>query len=838
MSKKEVNDEQKAHERRLNEQCFMLANLDVFQGWGEPTGYGTMLKLKGGDPVKFITRLVARKNLQNIMDLKPVEVSKLVPYIKIFKVFYETEDSKGDEYEMIFENSLQNSTVDAMLTNRKGRGTGVGIKSFEFNLLGGNPVEADRMVEAKLVLYFQSMDDLLKSVESKPSVGSGKSKKVKYIDLIYQNKQFNKAPCTGDSTYNNKYFRIKTTVGWSAPPGADESTKAAAKTLDQASQTLFLTMTKHEIAFDEYGTATLTIDYMAAPEGVMANPKADILSDFGMAHVGGFLGLGGDNKTFSREALQKKLNAARHSKKNACKDDKEDRQEDIDKLEDLIAEVDASRYAKFLEGLEDLGGIYFIDVPHDQVDAYTDSSFFGLIGGNVASRQEQIKQRVKKMREARDSNPSWVKDGKRESPRGQFGDVAKAAKELAKDRNDKDAKKDAVKELSEDTQTSEGGTGFWGSLANALPGEDSYPPHNHVRINYIFLGTILHLAFTAAAKGTSLKEIRNIVGPFDYRDPISGSRKNICLADVPIALNMFKMWFFENCVIPQRQSWVLKDFLQNLIASLVQPAMGEDCFGACATGFKSRLNSRILELPLTDNKECRITGTKSVSSFGGGGTQSMEGKKIKDYPSGVNATGLESGSYLFLYSSGASTNLGPPKSGTRKDRDAKEGVYHFVIGADRGLVKKINFSRMDAPHIQASRIAGQTSGYRREAYNADVDLVGNCMFVPGSLVFIDPGAFTSGGDSGTEGSAANVLGIGGYYLVVKAENFIEAGKFETKLTCKHQSFGTGFKAKIDQYCQPEKRGKESCPDACKEEEEEAPTAPTKKPEGEKPAGVV
>ena len=45
MSKKEVNDEQKAHERRLNEQCFMLANLDVFQGWGEPTGYGSMMKL-------------------------------------------------------------------------------------------------------------------------------------------------------------------------------------------------------------------------------------------------------------------------------------------------------------------------------------------------------------------------------------------------------------------------------------------------------------------------------------------------------------------------------------------------------------------------------------------------------------------------------------------------------------------------------------------------------------------------------------------------------------------------------------------------------------------------
>lgn len=830
-----MSENKEARERRLNEQCFLLSNLDVFESWATPISYGRLFKVKGGDPVKFVTSLMSRKNLGDIMNLKPIEVSKLVPYIKIYKVFYASEDSPGEEYEMVFENSVQNSTIDAMLTSRAGRGSGVGIKSFEFDLLGGNPVEADRMISAKLVLYFQSMDDLTKSMELKPAVGDGKPRRASYIELIHQQSKFNKQPCGGDDIYNNKYFRIKATVGWAAPPGADESTKLAAKTLDQASSTLFLTMTKHDIAFDDQGSCTLTIDYMAAPEAVMANPKADILSDFG-TDAGNIFGLG--QETHSRSDLASKRDSLSQAIKSACpegstrrdQDAVDAQQDELDQLNDLIAEVDASRYGKFLESLEDMKAIYYVDVPNDQIDAYADTWFFD----ELASREEQIKQRIKKMREARDSNPEWAQQAQpTPSSPGQFNDVTEKAKDLAQDRKDKDAKREASEDISESAQNEE--AGILDQIKDAFAPGDKFPPRNHVRLNYLFLGSVLHLAFTAAGKGTNLNEIRNIVGPFDYRDPLTGGRKNICLADVPISLNFFKMWFFEQCVIPQRSSWALKDFLQNLVATLVQPAMGEDCFGACASGFKSRLNSRIMEVPLTDDKKCRITGTSSVASFGGNSTTALGSLKPKPYPSGSNATGLESGSYLLLYASSVSTNLGPPSKGTRRARDEKDGIYHFVIGADRGLVKKINFRKDDAPYVQSARIANEGPvGVIRGKYNADVDLVGNCMFVPGQLVFIDPGSFSAGGDSGVKGSAANILGIGGYYLVTKAQSALESGKFETKLTCIHQSYGTGKVAKVDQYCRPDKNT--GCADDCEVSEEEALTS-KKKPEAEVPKTV-
>ena len=39
-------------------------------------------------------------------------------------------------------------------------GAGAGIKSFSYELAGVNPAEADKLIEANLVLYFQSVADL------------------------------------------------------------------------------------------------------------------------------------------------------------------------------------------------------------------------------------------------------------------------------------------------------------------------------------------------------------------------------------------------------------------------------------------------------------------------------------------------------------------------------------------------------------------------------------------------------------------------------------------------------------------------------------------------------
>jgi len=94
------SDEDIIAEKRLNEQCFLLANINTFQRWGEGIQYPHLLKMSGGTPKKFIGKLVKRAGFEDISKLKPAAVSKLVPYIKLYKVYYPSEESEGVEYEM------------------------------------------------------------------------------------------------------------------------------------------------------------------------------------------------------------------------------------------------------------------------------------------------------------------------------------------------------------------------------------------------------------------------------------------------------------------------------------------------------------------------------------------------------------------------------------------------------------------------------------------------------------------------------------------------------------------------------------------------------------------
>lgn len=825
------SEEEIQADKRLNEQCFMLANIDTFQAWGTGISYPNLLKINGGTPKQFIGKLVKRKGFADIAKLKPSQISKLVPYIKLYKVYYPSDTSEGTEYELKFENHLQSSTVESIMSSRTGRGSGIGIRSFEWNLAGGNPVEADRMIEAKLVLFFQSMDDLLKKMPSDPVSGEGESRDVSYIDLIHQANKFNTAPCTGDRTYNNKYFRIKATVGWSAPSGADSELSDTQEVMESASATVFLTMVKHDISFDDLGAVTLTIDYMAAPEGLLSDPRADVLSVDLEATTARA------DAMRQREQLQSQGEQACGDGRQRDQDAQDEQADSVAAMDEAIRNANAERYKAFLQKLEEMQAIYFIDVDFEEVDAYQESYFFGLIEGDLANREQQIRQRLERMRSYSGGTPTWASQGLQRSPEGSTAGL-QAAVDTASS-GDEGALSDAREEANDSATSERTGVGgaIFNGLANLVTGGNRCTSPNQKRINFLFLGGILEVAFGAVKKDEMMKEIRTIVGPFDYRDPVSSDRKSICLADIPISLNMFKIWFFEQAVAPQREIWTIKDFIKNIVGTLVEPAMGQDCFGSCANGFRTRTNMRLMELPLSDDKKCRITNTSSVDSFGGGGTKQMGDLDILPWPNdpNKNQSGLHSGSYFMIYASGATTNNGPPADGTREERDEELGIYHFTIGSDRGIMKKVSFKREDAPHVAAARINADGPGRLaiRAMYNADVELVGNSIFVPGQMVFIDPGAFTTGGDSGVIGSAANVLGIGGYYLVTKVGSVIESGKFETRLSCIWQSYGEGRVAAMDKYCEVPSSGE--CADDCEEAESEAPTNANTVPNAELPS---
>jgi hypothetical protein len=63
-------------------------------------------------------------------------------------------------------------------------------------------------------------------------------------------------------------------------------------------------------------------------------------------------------------------------------------------------------------------------------------------------------------------------------------------------------------------------------------------------------------------------------------------------------------------------------------------------------------------------------------------------------------------------------------------------------------------------------------------------MVGNPIFRPGMLIYINPSAILDTPArkvSQIQASKSSQIGIGGYYLITKVENVIEGGKFETQM---------------------------------------------------------
>ena len=817
--------------RRFQEQCFLMDNLEIFKkmnrqplpgGHGSiKTTYNNFIQASSSNPQLFISQLTTSNKVNPMMRASPAQLSALVPHIKIFKVYYPTPDSKGEEYELAFNSHITHESLDIMTKSKRGRGSGVGVKSFDWKFNGSNPAESERLVEATLVLSFQNIDDLVEKQNLTEVSGTNrKTRKIGYLDLIHQENKSVKSndPCAATSReYNEKYFRIKIQVGWAVPKiwldadGNETSLDKYKKAIEQSGYTFFLTMVKHDLNFKEDGTIELTINYMAAMEGFLSDARSDILL------------LDGNEKISEAKKEIQKHKDEQVKIKNKYKDEKQ-REQALKELredyegksgllawaathsggllfgpnglfgnpkhksvvitpEEIIKSEKSNLYKLFLEKLQRTGGIFSVKLENNEIGEWTDGWFRS---GDEQESEDDIKVRraAQKDPEAGDK-PAWVQTISRTSPSAAFHDLKKAAADLADDEDTDDVREG----LSEDATT------------NTI-------------LNYIYLGAILETAFSVINENKHRPaELATIVGPLEWIHPRDPSKKKRManLANIPISLNTFNMWFFDKCIAPQREKWLLRDFLQNLIRTLITGAISPKCFEIESPQASTRVYLNATQLPMNDKKQCRLTlktSTKAINKVSRINLDLVDLTNPRyDFPQGDDASGLKFQSYLFMYANNLNLfSLGPPKDRrqTREHRDRdKYGIYHFRIGADRGLVKNIKFKKNDAPHIGAARISQEGPGILalRELYNADVEMFGNAIWKPGSIVFIDASDTALGasavshnakGQATGHTSVSQALGLGGYYFITSANSFIESGLYKTELNCIWQASGTGM----------------------------------------------
>ena len=121
--------------------------------------------------------------------------------------------------------------------------------------------------------------------------------------------------------------------------------------------------------------------------------------------------------------------------------------------------------------------------------------------------------------------------------------------------------------------------------------------------------------------------------------------------------------------------------------------------------------------------------------------------------------------------------------------DFVDNIYHFNIGNDRGLLKTMNFAKVQIPGLAELRsLQNIESGNDQLSqlsfpYDCTLKLVGNTLFIPGMIFYANPSFLGLGRPEDTN-SIAHQLNLGGYFLILETKLIIRPGLFETEVVGK------------------------------------------------------
>ena len=119
--------------------------------------------------------------------------------------------------------------------------------------------------------------------------------------------------------------------------------------------------------------------------------------------------------------------------------------------------------------------------------------------------------------------------------------------------------------------------------------------------------------------------------------------------------------------------------------------------------------------------------------------------------------------------------------------DESRGIFHYMLGKNKGIVKKIELSRTDAKFLKEVRF--EQEGYNgleqlREVYDVSITTYANVAAFPGTYIYVDPQGFAPNSMVDGELFDLTQFGIGGYCMVIRNETTFGPGQAETKLTAK------------------------------------------------------
>jgi hypothetical protein len=294
------------------------------------------------------------------------------------------------------------------------------------------------------------------------------------------------------------------------------------------------------------------------------------------------------------------------------------------------------------------------------------------------------------------------------------------------------------------------------------------------------------------AVGYPLKNARILLGPIEYYNN-KGDLKTINLSQFPISFKFFRAWFAKKIIRRARVQMPLGSFIVSLINDLVMPALG---VGMPKSYKAPRTTSSLVSLTLPGKQ---VPGGGEVRGCGEGALRYVEAlpkKPIIDiqsaefeqnyYSAIKNAISSESlvktsFDYLLVY---VTTHKNIIERRGDPAEDVKDGIYHFNIGSDMGLLKSMKFTRVNIPNLvelrskQSEEQGVDALDQLKFPYNTNLNLVGTSLFTPGMFYYVNP-SLAGLGNVEDAASLAYKMNLGGYHLIQTVTTKITPGSFET-----------------------------------------------------------
>lgn len=763
--KEYIEDEAEAlSELKKVMQCVLWETCEQLAQYNFESEYKNFI-ITHGNPATLVTNLTGKKGIGPFMNITPFEYAQIVPQIRIFKVFYDSEGNESDNIELPFNEFLDPDDLNQITSSAINRGTGVGLRSFTWKYVGTNPAEATRVIEAKLNLRFQSINDMMTSRR----VGD---RSVSFIELIMPPKKFIEEASPGEaadvlSKFNPNYFTFKVMVGWSAPKHLDDKLRQAILKLKN---TLVLTVTNHEIDFTQEGPVNLIVSAQAYIDSVLEAPETDIFAIYDES-----------NAMAAAEEGDASLRQNRRQRADAeeCKKSESEiklMDEEIEKKEAALEQEKIKIYSNILQKIMSSNKLFCAEVLNEQIairrkSASKLSKFLAVVAGTVAtpSAMSGTVEVERNRDEASRTRPNVVvtRAGNFSEPLNQpipgQGLISRAktfAENLA----------ERKKRYDEQAKSSVG--------------------DKKTKIYFFFLGDLLESALTnLSGVDSAYKDIKIIVGDIIFYDPFTGKKVSMNLADLPVSTHLFVDWFLDTVYAKQRQRYPIRDFIQDITEKLVIESL-RSCLD-----YKGNIKISLSHVTMPKKNGMPIL---------------KEGCRVLiDSPLEFEFSEPRKGdltSYYILYASSTDTR----GLNQNEEQDLEKGIYHLSLGKDRGVTKAINYSRIDGPYQREARIfaAEQNENTQfnrlREVYQASVPLIGVTAFHPGQLVYLNPSTIIYGSSDKTA-SIGNLLGISGYFQVITVENTIKPGSYETVLDTKW--FASGVEDFDSRYYSTKERNK-------------------------------